>query len=125
MTATDAPVNLAAVAADLTETWSPRVVGSVNDLLVKVGKVEGEFVWHDHPETDEFFLVLSGALTIRLPDREVSLQPGDCFVVPRGVRHCPVAATGTTIALLEPAGVVNTGAAGGTLTAPVDQPLPE
>lgn len=118
-----APVNLTAVAADLSDLWNPRVVGRINEMLVKVARIEGEFVWHQHDDTDELFLVLSGELTIALPEAEVSLGVGDCYVVPRGVRHRPSATPGTTIALLEPAGVVNTGEAGGQLTAPVDQPL--
>ncbi len=120
---TDEPVNLTAAAGRVEELWSPRTVGAVNDLLVKVARIEGEFVWHDHPDTDELFLVLTGRLVIRLRDGEVELRPGDLYVVPRGVEHCPLADPGTSIALLEPAGVVNTGDAGGALTAPVDVPL--
>lgn len=118
-----APVNLATVAAGLPDTWSPRVVARINEMLVKVARIEGEFVWHQHDDTDELFLVLAGELVIALPDGEVHLGVGDCYVVPRGVRHRPTATPGTTIALLEPAGVVNTGDAGGVLTAAVDQPL--
>ncbi|HET7278859.1 MAG TPA: cupin domain-containing protein [Dermatophilaceae bacterium] len=116
-------------ASGLDDTWSPRVAGRVNDVLVKVARIEGEFVWHDHPATDEAFLVLSGRLRLRVrdgaPERErtIDMEPGDFFVVPRGVEHCPVAEPGTSIALMEAAGTVNTGAAGGSLTAPVDQPL--
>ncbi len=119
----DEPVNLAEASTRVAELWSPRAVGRVNDLLVKVARVEGEFVWHDHQDTDELFLVLSGRLTIQMHSGDVTLDPGDLYVVPRGVKHCPLAAPGTAIALLEPAGVVNTCAAGGDLTAPVDVPL--
>lgn len=82
-------------------------------------KVKGEFVWHHHEDTDELFLVISGRLTIQLPDRNVVLNPGELFVVPRGAEHCPMAEEETAILLLEPRGVVNTGSAGGELTAEV------
>lgn len=118
-----APVNLAAAAASIGAAWSPRVVATVNELMVKVFEAAGEFTWHEHADTDELFLVLTGELTIQLADGDVVLGPGDLYVVPRGVRHCPRAIQGTTGMLLEPAGVVNTADAGGALTAPVDQPL--
>ena len=117
------PVNLEAAAATIGELWSPRVVGQCNDLVVKVFQASGDFVWHDHQDTDELFLVLTGELTILLEAGDVSLGPGDLYVVPRGVRHCPRAAAGTTGMLLEPAGLINTGETGGVLTAPVDQAL--
>ena len=78
--------------------------------------MSGEFVWHSHEDTDELFLVISGRLTIRLRGGEVVLDPGELFVVPKGVEHCPMAAEETSVMLLEPAGVVNTGEAGGPLT---------
>ena len=105
------------------EHWSPKVVATLNDYEVKVVKVKGEFVWHSHPDTDELFLVVDGTLTIRLPDGEVSLGPGQLFVVPRGVEHCPVAAHEASLVLVEPTGVVNTGDAGGELTAAHDTSL--
>ena len=117
------PVNLAAAAASIGECWSPRVAARVNDMVVKVFEAAGDFVWHDHPNTDELFLILTGELTILMEAGDVVLTPGDLYVVPRGVRHCPRAAPGTTGMLIEPAGVVNTADAGGELTAPVDQPL--
>ena len=91
------------------EHWSPKVVATMNDYEVKVVKVKGEFVWHSHADTDELFLVVDGTLTIQLPDGDVTLSPGQLFVVPRGVEHCPVAAEEASILLIEPAGVVNTG----------------
>lgn len=92
------------------DIWSPKIVGEINDLHLKVVKVHGEFVWHTHDDTDEFFLVRSGALTIELRDRaDVSLHAGEFFVVPRGVEHRPVAESECEVLLLEPAGVVNTG----------------
>ncbi len=112
-----APVNLAAVAADLSDLWNPRVVGRINEMLVKVARIEGEFVWHQHDETDDFFLVVRGRLTIHHRDRDVVLEPGELFVVPRGVEHCPEADAETHVLLIEPDGTVNTGDAGGELTA--------
>ncbi len=105
------------------EHWSPKVVATLNDYEVKVVKVKGEFVWHSHADTDELFLVVEGSLTIRLPDGDVQLAPGQLFVVPRGVEHCPVAADEASLLLIEPAGVVNTGDAGGDLTATHDTSL--
>jgi mannose-6-phosphate isomerase-like protein (cupin superfamily) len=117
------PVDLAQKLSAFSERWSPKVVARLNDYEIKVVKLEGEFVWHAHDHTDELFLVLAGTLTIRLPDGEVSLGPGQLFVVPRGVRHCPVAEGEVHAVLIEPAGVVNTGDAGGPLTAGYDDSL--
>ncbi len=112
-------VNLAAALATFDEQFSPRVVGTMNDLKLMVAKTKGEFVWHSHPETDDFFLVVKGRLTIQLRDRDVVLEPGELFVVPRGVEHCPKADEGAEILLIEPLGTVNTGdAEPGELTAP-------
>lgn len=117
------PIHLADRARTLAGTWSPRVAARVNDVLVKLVRIEGDFVWHSHPDTDEAFLCLSGRVTLHMRDRSVSLEPGELFVIPRGVDHCPHADPGTTVALLEGAGVVNTGGAESALTAPVDLPL--
>jgi len=119
----NAPVDLAQKLSAFSERWSPKVVARLNDYEVKVVKLEGEFVWHAHDDTDELFLVLTGTLTIRLPDGEVTLGPGQLFVVPRGVRHCPVAEGEVHAVLIEPAGVLNTGEAGGPLTASYDDSL--
>ena len=113
-------LNLATLLERFDDQWSPKRIATLNDYEVKLAKVQGEFVWHDHPDTDELFLVISGRLTIQLRDRDVVLEPGELFVVPRGVEHCPKAEGETAILLLEPAGVVNTGAAGGPLTAVVE-----
>ena len=112
-------VDLAERLTHITEHWSPRVVARLNDYEVKVVKLQGEFVWHEHADTDELFLVVSGTLTIRLRDGDIDLGPGQLYVVPRGVEHCPVAAGEVHAVLIEPAGVVNTGNAGGPLTATV------
>jgi mannose-6-phosphate isomerase-like protein (cupin superfamily) len=97
--------------------WSPQVVARLNDYEIKVVKVEGEFVWHQHEDTDELFLVLSGELVIQLRDQDVRIGPGQLFVVPRGTEHCPIATGEVHAVLIEPIGVVNTGDAGGPLTA--------
>lgn len=102
------------------EHWSPKLVAHLNDYEVKLVKAEGDFVWHTHEDTDELFLVVEGQLIIQLRDRDVVLGPGQLFVVPRGVEHCPRADAEVKALLLEPAGVVNTGDAGGDLTAVVD-----
>ena len=91
------------------EFWSPKIVGDYNGNDLIVVKVKGEFVWHSHPETDDFFLVLKGRLTIRMREGDVTLRPGEMFVVPRGVEHCPVAEEETHLLLIEPAGTPNTG----------------
>ena len=100
----------------IAEPWQPHRLASVNDYDVKVVKLDGEFVWHSHPDTDELFLVLSGRLTIQLRDGDVELGPHDVFVVPRGVEHCPRADGEVSAILIEPAGTLNTGDAGGERT---------
>jgi mannose-6-phosphate isomerase-like protein (cupin superfamily) len=116
-------VDLAAKLALFTDRWSPKVVARLNDYEIKVVKVEGEFTWHTHDDTDELFLVLAGELTIQLRDGDVMLQPGQLFVVPRGVEHCPRAEQEVHALLIEPVGVVNTGDSGGPLTAGYDDSL--
>lgn len=117
------PIDLAQKFSLFTEHWSPKVVARLNDYEIKLVKLQGEFVWHSHDETDELFLVISGELTIQLRDGDVILGPGQLFVVPRGVEHCPIAAGEVHAMLIEPAGVVNTGDAGGELTARYDDSL--
>jgi mannose-6-phosphate isomerase-like protein (cupin superfamily) len=102
------------------ETWSPKVVAEMNDYQFKVVKVEGDFVWHDHPDTDETFMVIEGNLRIDFRDGQVDLAAGEMFVIPRGVEHKPCAEKLAKLMLIEPRGVVNTGAAGGDLTAEDD-----
>ena len=109
-------INLAEKLALLPDTYQPGIVGYMNDYKLAVVKVDGEFVWHKHDETDDFFLVLAGKLTIQLRDRDVVLGPGELFVVPRGVEHCPKAEVETHVLLIEPRETVNTGDAGGELT---------
>ncbi|MEU6854515.1 cupin domain-containing protein [Actinacidiphila alni] len=111
-----APVNIADKLAQFSDLWSQRTIAALNDYEVKVAKVHGEFVWHEHEDTDELFLVVSGRLTIQLRDGDVVLGPGEIYVVPKGVEHCPKADEETAILLLEPKGTLNTGSAGGPLT---------
>ena len=106
-----------------TELWSPKVIARVNDYDVKVVKVKGEFVWHRHEDTDELFLVLRGRLRIQMREGAVEIGPGQMYVVPKGVEHCPVADEETHALLLEPRGVVNTGDVGGDLTATHDESM--
>ena len=102
-------INLAEKLSLFTEHWSPKIVGSYNGNELLVVKVKGEFVWHAHPETDDLFLVLEGRLTIRMREGDVVLGPGELYVVPKGVEHCPVAEEETHLLLIEPAGTPNTG----------------
>jgi mannose-6-phosphate isomerase-like protein (cupin superfamily) len=89
--------------------WSPKIVAAFNGHDVMVVKVKGEFVWHSHPDIDDFFFVLKGNLTIKLRDGDVRLGPGDLYVVPKGVEHCPCAEEEVHLLLIEPAGTPNTG----------------
>ena len=102
-------INLAEKLATFSEHWSPRTVAQLNDYDVMVVKVQGEFVWHKHDETDDFFLVLKGELDIELRDRTVTLGPGEMFIVPKGVEHRPVAREEVHLLLIEPTGTPNTG----------------
>jgi mannose-6-phosphate isomerase-like protein (cupin superfamily) len=110
-------VNLEEKFALLEKPYLPGVVGYINDYKLQVVKANGPFVWHKHDETDDFFLVIRGHLTIHLRDRDVELDSGELFVVPRGVEHCPDATEETEVLLIEPDGTVNTGDAGGEMTA--------
>jgi mannose-6-phosphate isomerase-like protein (cupin superfamily) len=116
-------VSLAEKLSSFSEHWSPKVVARMNDYEIKVVKVQGEFTWHSHAGTDELFVVLHGELTIQLPDGDVTVGAGQLFVVPRGVQHCPRADGEVHAMLIEPCGVVNTGDAGGPLTAGYDDSL--
>jgi mannose-6-phosphate isomerase-like protein (cupin superfamily) len=102
------------------DLWQPRVVAELNDYQFKFARIEGEFVWHEHLESDEAFLVIEGELTIEFRDGEVEMKAGDLFVVPKGVEHKPVATKECKILIIEPRGVVNTGDAGGERTAEND-----
>jgi mannose-6-phosphate isomerase-like protein (cupin superfamily) len=103
------PIDLQDKLSKFTERWSPKIIAQMNDYHIKLAKVQGEFVWHDHPETDEVFLVVTGKLDIHFRDGKVSLTEGELFVVPKGVEHKPVAEVECHILLIEPVGTVNTG----------------
>ena len=103
------PLNLAAAFAGIREHWRPRIAAAVNESVVKIVKFQGEFVWHRHEDTDELFLVHKGAMTIRFRDRDVRLQAGELFVIPRGVEHLTVADEECEALVFEAAGTRNTG----------------
>lgn len=103
-------VNLAAKLAQFSDHWAPRIVARYNDNEVRLVKVEGEFTWHSHPDTDELFLILDGTLDMEFRDRSVTLHGGDLIVVPRGIEHRPCARNGEVrMLLIDPAGMPNTG----------------
>jgi len=114
------PINLQEKLTTFSEQWSPKIVAQMNDYHFKVVKVQGEFVWHDHPETDEVFIVLNGILEIHFRDGKVSLNQGEMYVVPKGVEHKPVTEKECHILLIEPVGTVNTGDVVNEKTAPND-----
>jgi mannose-6-phosphate isomerase-like protein (cupin superfamily) len=113
----DDKVNLADKFALLDRPYHPGIVGHLNDYKLQIVKAHGPFVWHKHDDTDDFFLVIRGRLTIQLRDRDVELGEGELFVVPRGVEHRPIAAEEAHVLLIEPRGTPNTGDAGGAMTA--------
>jgi mannose-6-phosphate isomerase-like protein (cupin superfamily) len=102
-------VNLEEKLSQFADRWHPRIVGEVNDSHVKLVKLQGEFVWHQHEREDEMFLVLKGTLRMRLRDRELLVHPGEFVIVPRGVEHMPVADSETHVLLFEPRATLNTG----------------
>ena len=112
------PINFEEKLLKFSEHWSPKIIAQLNDYHLKLAKVQGEFVWHDHPETDEVFIVVKGQLEILFRDGNVLLNEGEMFVVPKGVEHKPVAENECHILLIEPAGTVNTGDVKDGLTAP-------
>lgn len=111
-------VNLSEAFGKFQDTWTPKIVGQVNDFHVKVAKLHGEFVWHAHAEEDELFLVVQGRLRIRLRDGEIAIGPGEFAVVPKGVEHLPIADEECHVVLFEPAGTLNTGDAVSDRTVP-------
>ena len=112
------PINLQDKLSKFSEHWSPKIIAQMNDYHVKLAKVQGEFVWHNHPETDEVFLVVKGKLDIHFRDGIIYMSEGELYVVPKGVEHKPVAETECHILLIEPAGTVNTGDVVSDNTAP-------
>jgi len=114
------PINLAHKFSLFTEHWEPRVIAEMNDYQFKIVKIQGDFVWHDHKDTDETFLVLEGRLRIDFRDGSVELCPGEMFIVPKGVEHKPYAEHEVKMMLIEPRGVKNTGSESSERTAPND-----
>ncbi|WP_046118466.1 cupin domain-containing protein [Ensifer aridi] len=112
-----APINFAQKLAQFYDQWQPRVIAELNEYQFKIVRIEGDFIWHDHPETDEAFIVLEGSLRIDFRDGSVTLGPGEMYVVPKGVEHKPYAAGEVKMLLIEPRGTLNTGHAGGERTA--------
>ena len=102
-------VNLAQKFSLFDEHWSPKIVGELNGQVVKIAKLKGEFLWHHHEAEDEFFMVIKGRMVIKLPDRDVSLEAGEFFIVPRGVEHKPVAEEEAHVLMFEPESTLNTG----------------
>jgi len=110
-------INFAEKFARFSEQWSPKIIAQLNDYHFKLAKIQGDFVWHSHPETDEVFVVIDGEMAIHFRDGHVTLKTGEMCVVPKGVEHKPFAQDECKTLLVEPAGTVNTGDAGGELTA--------
>ncbi|MCC2609277.1 cupin domain-containing protein [Neorhizobium sp. Rsf11] len=115
-----ASINLAEKLQRIPDLWQPRVVAEMNDYQFKLVRIQGDFIWHDHPETDETFIVLEGDLRIDFRDGSVHIGPGEMFVVPKGVEHKPFAEKEVKMMLVEPRGVLNTGHEGGERTAQND-----
>ncbi|WP_018238976.1 cupin domain-containing protein [Ensifer sp. BR816] len=115
-----ASINFAEKLGMFTDQWQPRVIAELNDYQFKIVRIEGDFIWHDHPETDEAFIVLEGTLRIDFRDGSVSIGPGEMYVVPKGVEHKPYAEEEVKMLLIEPTGTLNTGQAGGERTAAND-----
>jgi len=115
-----AAISLAKKFALFTEQWQPKVIAEMNDYQFKISKLQGDFVWHDHKDTDETFFVIEGNLRIDFRDGAVHIGPGEMFVVPRGMEHKPCAEREVKLMIVEPRGVKNTGGEGGARTAPND-----
>ena len=117
-----AKVNFGEKLSKFSEQWTPKVIAEMNDYQFKLVKIEGEFVWHEHPDTDEAFIIIEGSMRIDFEDGSlVDLEEGEMYVVPKGVRHRPCAQSECKVMLVEPKGVVNTGDAESELTAPNDE----
>jgi mannose-6-phosphate isomerase-like protein (cupin superfamily) len=114
------PINLQQKFGLFDEQWLPKVIAEMNDYQFKIVKLQGDFVWHDHQDTDETFIVIEGELRIDFRDGAVNLSAGEMFVVPKGVEHKPYAEREAKVLLIEPRGVPNTGHEGGERTAPND-----
>jgi mannose-6-phosphate isomerase-like protein (cupin superfamily) len=114
------PINLEDKLSRFAEHWQPKVIAEMNDYQFKIVRLQGDFIWHDHPDTDETFIVVEGVLRIDLRDGAVTVSAGEMFVVPKGVEHKPYAEHEVKLLLIEPRGVANTGTVGGERTAQND-----
>ena len=110
-------INLKEKFLKFSDYWSPKIIAQMNDYHFKLVKIQGDFVWHSHDDTDEVFIALDGEMSIEFREVKVDLKAGEIFVVPKGVEHKPIAKNECKIMLFEPAGTVNTGDEGGKLTA--------
>ena len=113
-------INLADKFTRFSDLWAPKVIARMNDYHFKLARIKGEFIWHSHPDTDEVFMVMQGEMTIHFRDEKVDLKQGELFVVPKGIEHKPSAVGECQIMLIEPIGTINTGDAGGEMTAQDD-----
>lgn len=113
-------INLDEKLSKISERWQPKIIAQMNDNHLKLAKIQGEFVWHQHESTDEVFMVIEGKMTIELRDGHLRLESGELCVIPKGVEHKPAAEDECLILLIEPVGTRNTGSAGGERTAPAD-----
>ena len=113
-------INLKDKLAKFSDHWSPKVIAELNDYQFKLVKIQGEFVWHNHPDTDEVFIVIEGSMNIEFENETVQLNEGEMLVVPKGIEHKPYADFECKVMLVEPRGVVNTGDADSKLTADND-----
>ena len=109
-------INLKEKLSKFNKHWSPRIIAEMNDYQFKVAKIKGEFIWHNHKDTDETFIVIEGKMSMKLRNRTIELSEGEMFIVPKGVDHKPCANEECKILVIEPRGVINTGDAGGKLT---------
>ena len=114
------PISFSEKFSNFSEQWSPKVIAEMNDYQFKLVKIEGEFVWHNHDDTDEVFIVIEGKMFIEFEQETIELNQGEMYVVPKGVKHKPYAEQECKVMLVEPKGVVNTGEASGDLTAEND-----
>ncbi len=114
------PINLQEKLGKFTDHWSPKIIAQINDYHLRIVKLQGDFVWHMHDDTDEMFLAIDGEMEIVFRDGKVVLKPGELFVVPKGVEHKPFAKNECNVLLFEPAGTINTGDVGGEMTAEED-----
>ncbi len=115
------PINIPDKLGKFSELWAPKIIARMNDYHFKLVKIRGGFVWHDHPDTDEVFFVLGGQMVVHFRDRDVTIRENEMFVVPKGVEHRTSAGEECRAMIVELAGTVNTGTAGGDMTAPADE----